>query len=126
MLLSVLDGEVHSALLVKAHILYVYNVAELEHVLDLLDSVRSDLGDVYHSLLAGCVFNKAAELLDTCYGTGVYTADLGLEYDSSDASTRRLCLIVVDSGDTNDTYRLSVTAERGSRFCLFYFALRLR
>ena len=41
---------------VKTHIFDFDIVAYLEHILDLFDSLRSDFGDVNHSLFAGGVF----------------------------------------------------------------------
>ena len=109
----VLNGEVHAALLVKTDILHLYNVAKLEHVLNLFDSARSDLGDVNHAFLAGSIFHKASKFLNAGNGTGVDSANLGLKYDGIDISLGSVCLLAVDGSNANGSIVLNVDLSTG-------------
>ena len=60
----VLDGEGKSSHAVFAQADYADLIAECEDVLNMLDAVRGDLGDVDHALFAGCEFDESAEFLD--------------------------------------------------------------
>ena len=63
-LLSVLNGEVHSVLLVETEELYLNGRANVDTCVgNLVDACLADLGDVDHALLAGSILNEASDIL---------------------------------------------------------------
>ena len=68
----ILHGEADSSHLILAQAYYCYYVSQGQDIFYTVDSLLSDLGDVYHAFLTGCELDECTEFLDAYY--------LALEY----------------------------------------------
>ena len=64
---NIFDGEADSSHLILAQAYYSYYIAQCQDIFYTVDSLLSDLGDVYHAFLTGCEFDECTELLDAYY-----------------------------------------------------------
>ena len=67
LLSHILNGEADSTHLILAQAYYCYYVSQGQDIFYTVDSLLSDLGDVYHAFLTGCEFDECTELLDAYY-----------------------------------------------------------
>ena len=103
------------ALLVDLEDLDADLVADVEHVLDLVDASLGDAGDVEQAVLAGKQLDEGAEGLDAHDAAGVLLAGLGNLDDGLDA-LGGLVARTVDAGDEDGAVLLDV--DRGARVLL--------
>ena len=81
---NILDGEADSSHLILAKTYHGHLVPQCQHILNAVDSLLRNLGNVNHSLLARCELNKRAKFLDTYNGSGKDLAFLEIGCDGLD------------------------------------------
>ena len=105
---GVLAGEVDSALVVHAENHNLDLVANGNDVLDLLDALGVELGNMHESLFAGRVFDEAANWDDARDLAGVDGAGLGVLDDCVDDGQRLVGVVLVDGSDEDAAVVLNI------------------
>ena len=110
---SVLAGEVPAALLVDLHELDPDHIADGNDILDLLDALAVELGDVDEAVLARGDLDERAELHQAHNAAIVELADLGHEDDIVDALLRSVARGGVGGGDVDGAVVVDVDLGAG-------------
>src|SRR5262245_49975197 len=83
-------------------------VAHLDHILDVLDTLRVQLGDMHHTVLAGDEVDERAERHDSDNLAEEHIADLDLARERLDHRDRLLGRLAVGRGDEHAAVVLDV------------------
>ena len=78
---GIFAAEVCTTLLIEAHKLNPSHIAQVQHVLNLLNAAVLQLGDVHHSVVTGSNLYECANGQDANYLAVVELANLGNEAD---------------------------------------------